>query len=277
MGLRRSSLLALCLLSSITHQVSIGLQYEYYSWRPNPVCHDIEPGVCCRTLYNSRPYTIQQVSLLGAWFHGLESLDIASTWSSQRRAWGCSGTVLDTATGADYNYFQVPESRQTLSPMTGASYLRLSQRSASMAAAEGIKAFVAGGAKAACSIIGIEFNGHSKRDGEISAGSLTAPVRWMWPNLITLGGSNYTEFGGAGSLRYRNDEGKELDFPELRAKSASAESSEIDSEATYCKDDDTCGGEGSNCGCKPVALNEPNKLIMFGGRKALGGFCLPRS
>ncbi|KAI9703683.1 MAG: hypothetical protein M1836_007453 [Candelina mexicana] len=212
---------------------------------------------------------------MGAWFRGLDSLDIATTWASPRERWGCSGVVLDTAIGAGYNYFQVPQHEQSGLPTTGASYLRLSPLSASMAAAEGIKAFVAGGAKAACSILGVAFKGHAKRDGTTLTPSLTAPIQWMWPNVVILNGSNYTEFGGAGSLLYRNEEGEQLDFPDLRAAATSAEASEIDSQATYCEDDDSCGGQGSGCGCKPMNLNGPQQSVMFGGRKALGGFCLP--
>ncbi len=213
MDLRGASLLVLCLLFKVSHQVSIGLVYSFYHFESNPVCRDIEPGVCCRALYTSRPYIVQQVSLMGVWFRGLEAMDLATAWGSTMTNWGCSGTVLDSALGAGYNYFEVQDPWLLNSPpMTGASYLRLSPASASMAFAQGIKAFLAGGAKAACSILGVDFKGHSKRDGQ---SPLTAPVKWMWPNMVTLNGSNYTEFGGIGSLRYRNDIGEELDFPEL--------------------------------------------------------------
>lgn len=216
MGFQGISLLAVLLLSSLTHQVSISIDYEFYHYTPNPICHDIQPGVCCRALYNSQPHTISQISLLEARFRGLEPLDVATIWASNGRRWGCSGLVLDTAIGAGFNRFQVPGATQSATPMTGASYLRLSSRSASMVAAEGIRAFVAGGAKAACAILGSDFKGHFKREDRTSKLPLPVPGRWMWPNLIALNGSNYTELGGAGSLLYRNEEGEELDFPDLR-------------------------------------------------------------
>ena len=167
-------------------------------------------------------------------FEGLAILDIAAVWQPQGSTGGCSGTPRDTTIGpGNWRYPDVGDSDVTL---TGGSYIKLPTsipkgQSAPMLEAQGILGLITGGGKwvskqagstllqqaaRAALLLAAGSQGHQRRGirskdkGVVFA---QPPGESVWPDLIMVNGTNYTE-ESVGSAVYRSEEGLVLNFTE---------------------------------------------------------------
>ncbi|KAL8789024.1 MAG: hypothetical protein Q9195_007044 [Heterodermia aff. obscurata] len=241
--------ISLCLFSLQASAVSVTLRYA--DDHPNPHlmitmvqhCNNLRPGRCCQ------PRPLPMIPGLGnpngpfrnfrvAEFTGLEPLDIASVWQPQGTTGGCSGVPRETNHGP--GNWRYPADGNADVILTGGSYIKLPTQlpkdpssRAPMLEAQGILGLITGGgqyvtakagnsllqqaARAALALHGGGSGGQRRRrrrgirtkdKGVVFA---QPPPGNVWPDLVVVNGTSYTE-ESAGSSIYRSEDGKVLDF-----------------------------------------------------------------
>lgn len=206
-------------------------------------CHGLLPGQCCtapRTVFRSFSAHVVTFEDLTVW-------DIAAIWRFRtvptardgflvsRSYTGCSGEVWKSRTGPgtwEWKIWDDPDQGVRLTPATGASYIEMpravppDEKRSAWLSAEGVYGLVWGGGKwfsspAASRTLGyaagISPRSRLRRDvrseakGTVHAGR---PPRWIYPTVIRVNGTNYTD-GGAGNLVYKDGAGVALNLTQL--------------------------------------------------------------
>ncbi|KAI9714165.1 MAG: hypothetical protein M1812_006493 [Candelaria pacifica] len=171
----------------------------------------------------------------------------------------------------------IPPAMAALGPrrarVTGANYITLDQEQATLAAAEGISSYVWGGSgliSKAMGFIGSSGSGSKRRWGKRQQNAdpqlkLHPPTQWVYPNVLTQDGVNYTREGvDPHGLKYKSEAGVELDF-----------SVDECTPRLFCQTDLDCGGgAGSTCYCAP--LKNTNAPIALGQPESPWGTCARR-
>ena len=191
-------------------------------------CINIAPGVCCRTF---RSYHETWISI-----ENLLLSDVAAVWTNSEqgndasRIEGCSGRPSETRAGPFEEWSLVTG---LLRPhyFVGGSYISLrsapptSNAAADWLTMQGIRGLAWGDMLWEAGDHFISYQGHTsylgqsqgnglwKRGGRhlINRGTayLTEPLRWEYPSLITVNGTNYTD-NSRGDLIYSSDSGSML-------------------------------------------------------------------
>ncbi|KAI4231933.1 MAG: hypothetical protein L6R40_007588 [Gallowayella cf. fulva] len=201
------------------------------------VCNNLRPGRCCQgrpavfAAPGVPPYPDFRVSQV----QGMAPRDIAAVWHRARGAeGGCTGTSLASSAGP--GNWRYPAEGNANDILTGASYIRVPDGApedveAPWVEAEGILGMVTGGGKWVAKGVSnmlqkliderqralAEIRGGSKarkrsiRSREKGAVFARPPSVGVWPDVIVLNGTEYTE-ESAGSPIYRSQEGKMLNF-----------------------------------------------------------------
>ena len=212
-------------------------------------CNNLRPGRCCQPrligFLGMVPRPGDNIdpnegfrNFRVAEFTGLEPLDIASVWQPRGITGGCSGVPRETTHGPGNWRYPAEGSADVV--LTGGSYIKLPTQlpkdpssRAPMLEAQGILGLITGGgqyvtakagnsllqqaARAALALQGGGSGGQrrrvrrrirSKDKGVVFA---QPPPGSVWPDLVVVNGTSYTE-EGAGSPVYRSEDGKVLDF-----------------------------------------------------------------
>ncbi|KAL8896236.1 MAG: hypothetical protein Q9207_007802 [Kuettlingeria erythrocarpa] len=208
------------------------------------ICRNLRPGRCCQ----GRPLPSTLLTRLGIGQRGssphyavalvthLQPLDIAAVWEPDERRPRRGCTNRPFATGVGPGSFHAPsllDGPAGNRPVSGVSYIKLplkiptDKRASPMLAAQGILGLITGGGKyvdprskksvqqKASDAYRIFETTMVSRRGIISAdkGLVFAqpPPDSVWPDLIIVNGTNYTESSPGGSF-YQSAEGLTIDF-----------------------------------------------------------------
>ena len=207
-------------------------------------CVHIPPGGCCRQL-NVPGSPTRFATFDRAYFNYMDEFDLGLIWTPDRPAplpptpsgtdanlaenplpsvSGCAGRVLGSSMmrspyGADYTWGYETDRDvygRPSSVVTGASYLRLSPHpDVGFENAAGFRAMLGGG--------GAMFGVRNRTD--IATYPYRMPTRrglgpedgvglaqWVWPDQVTINGTEYAQVGGKESLVYRSGAGEALDL-----------------------------------------------------------------
>ncbi|KAI9702145.1 MAG: hypothetical protein M1836_001490 [Candelina mexicana] len=235
-------------------------------------------------------------------FHGMTALDLGVAWTFKRDAnshqdWisGCGGQVFGTPVSGGGPGFKLIRSNQAALalnevPIRGANFLRFSGSQPQMAAAQGIRAFLAGGgtmftdgranpsfgdtsiaASGGASLLnsgdGAASEAEPSADMDVKdledvqkASALAdrmAGTNSVYPTIVGIDGTNYTQQGGRMSLLYKDE--KTNFMIDLATRTPTA-----------CLDAWDCEIEQA---CSHQILRD--QLLLYGAQLALGtiGIC----
>ncbi|KAI9713734.1 MAG: hypothetical protein M1812_006572 [Candelaria pacifica] len=292
-------LLALIYFSTPTEQVTIILSVANRQGHQSSICNNIQPGECCRRL-KPFPNRAQQrfINYQKATFEGMTALELGVAWTTDaqnqfnRFAWtsGCGGRVYQTpvsGAGSGDKSIEAPNIPRSLyrGPIHGANFVRFSQQQPQMVAADGIRAFLAGGgqmftdgrsassfgdASVAASGGGsssntgnggtndpepysnIDTTNLADEDKASEVADKLAGTKSVYPDVVEMDEIRYLQQGERTSLIYKDEKaGTILDFSTK--------------DPTACIDSWDCD-IGNACTSQPQTLD---KLLVYGAQLAL--------
>ena len=223
-------------------------------WHPSQICSNIPAGACCRRIqrryppgpYGVPPHQLRHYDYVYADYSGLDALSLAVIWEVSWNpdadpAWasGCGGRVQHVGRAAvpleanvNINVddpWHGPGTMNYMAPMTshlrGAMWIRLDQSIPSMDAVEGVRGFLSGGVLAGRGMDekrdkgwrqtgnGTQDIQHGK-DNERGGVVDEPPGRWVWPDVLDVGGVEYHR-NGEDEMVFTNKEGKVFDWAQL--------------------------------------------------------------
>ena len=213
-------------------------------------CTNLPPGRCCQGrpppafMQGLAPDSPPSPDYRSAQWAGLQLLDIAAVWQPRGNNAGCSGTPVAThaiALPSQPDHWRYPTFGDSDVMLSGASYIRVPQTlpkdgdAASWLEAEGILGLVTGGGKYISKKVGSPLlqqaaaealrlwgggGSHKFRRRDIRAGFnmghegvvyAQPPGVSVWPDLITLNGTEYVE-ESPGSPIYKSAGGEVLNM-----------------------------------------------------------------